>query len=91
MLEPTGAALARERAALVACGLDPDVAPTPPRGVRLRGARRPLRVPVPDAVVDLGDAGVLRLRFTLPAGSYATVLIEELLRPDDASPATGLS
>jgi len=34
---------------------------------------------------------VLRLRFTLPAGSYATVLIEELLQPDVAEPAVGLS
>jgi tRNA pseudouridine13 synthase len=91
VLEPTGAAAQRERAALVACGLDPDVPPTPPRGVRLRGARRPLRVPVPDAVADSSDAGVLRLRFSLPAGSYATVLIEELLRPDDAAPGSGLS
>jgi tRNA pseudouridine13 synthase len=91
VLEPTGAPLQRERAALVACGLDPDATLTPPRGVRLRGARRPLRVPVPDAAVDASEDGVLRLRFTLPAGSYATVLIEELLRPDDAAPAVGLS
>ena len=44
--------------------------------------------------LDAGD--VLRLRFTLPAGSYATVLLEELLGPleegrarADANPAAG--
>lgn len=43
------------------------------------GARRPLRVPVTleDARAD-GD--VLHLRFTLPAGSYATVLLRELTK-----------
>ena len=43
------------------------------------GARRPLRVPVTleDARAE-GD--VLHLRFTLPAGSYATVLLRELIK-----------
>ena len=91
VLEAAGTAAQRERAALVAFDLDPDAMPTPPRGIRLHGARRPFRVPVPDAVVDSSDAGVLRLRFTLPPGSYATVLIEELLQPDDALPEAGLS
>ena len=85
MLDATGAAAQRERAALVACGLDPDALPSPPRGVRLRGARRAFRVPVPDAAADSSDADALRLRFTLPPGSYATVLVEEVVRPDDAS------
>ena len=89
VLEATGAPAQREREALVACGLEPDATPAPPRGVRLRGARRPLRVPVSDASSDF-DGAVLRLRFALPAGSYATVLIEELLRPDDAARESGL-
>jgi len=89
VLEAAGAPAQRERDALQACGLDPDVVPTPPRGVRLHGARRALRVPVPDARADFGD-GILRLRFVLPPGSYATVLVEELLQPDDAARETGL-
>jgi len=89
VLEPTGAPAQREREALAACGLDPDVRPAPLRGVRLRGARRPLRVPVTEARADL-DGDVLRLRFVLPAGSYATVLIGELLGPDDAAGESGL-
>ncbi len=44
------------------------------------GARRLLRVPlVLDSATDEGE-GALRLRFTLPAGSYATVLLRELLK-----------
>jgi tRNA pseudouridine13 synthase len=43
------------------------------------GTRRPLRVPVTleDSKIE-GD--VLHLRFTLPAGSYATVLLRELIK-----------
>jgi tRNA pseudouridine13 synthase len=89
VLEAAGAPAQRERDALQACGLDPDVVPTPPRGVRLHGARRALRVPVPDASADF-DGDILRLRFVLPPGSYATVLIEELLQPDDAARESGL-
>lgn len=43
------------------------------------GVRRPLRVPL--ALEEVGaDGDALRLRFTLPAGSYATVLLRELLK-----------
>jgi tRNA pseudouridine13 synthase len=89
VLEASGAPAQRERDAVRACGLDPDVVPQPPRGVRLHGARRSLRVPVPDAKIKL-DGGVLRLCFVLPPGSYATVLVEELLQPDDAARESGL-
>ena len=89
VLQATGAPAQRERDALQACGLDPDVGPTPPRGVRLHGARRALRVPVPGADAAFDD-GILRLRFVLPPGSYATVLIEELLQPDDGTRESGL-
>lgn len=51
-------------------------------GRDLPGARRPVIVPVtlgdPPLTVDDGDPGRLRLRFSLPAGSYATVLLEAL-------------
>lgn len=48
-------------------------------GDETSGVRRPLRVPVTleDARAE-GD--VLHLRFTLPAGSYATVLLRELIK-----------
>lgn len=47
----------------------------------LPGTRRPLLVPVTDAAAvepPAPDANALRITFTLPAGTYATVLIEAL-------------
>ena len=46
-------------------------------GIRLPGTRRPLRIPLQLHQVKLLDVG-LRLCFTLPAGGYATVVLEEL-------------
>lgn len=44
----------------------------------LRQERRPLRVRVTDMQAEMLDSATLRLAFTLPAGSYATVLLEQL-------------
>jgi tRNA pseudouridine13 synthase len=79
MLEPRAAPQERERAVYQSLGLPSRETLRLPRGIRLRGARRPLRVR-PEAASNefLGD-GVVRLSFTLPPGSYATVLVEELL------------
>jgi len=76
-LAPHGAVAEREAAAMRSFGIEMD-ALRPPRGVRLRGARRPLRVRPDAAALEPTDAG-LALCFTLPPGSYATVLVEELL------------
>ena len=43
----------------------------------LSGARRPMRVPVTELEFDVVDGGA-RLQFFLPAGAYATSLVEEL-------------
>jgi len=51
---------------------------TPPRGIRMRGARRPLRVPAQELGWEWEGDEVLRLGFVLGAGSYATVLVESL-------------
>ena len=49
-------------------------------GIRLPGTRRPLRMPIQLHEVSALDNGVgIRLGFTLPAGGYATVVVEELL------------
>lgn len=45
------------------------------------GARRHLRVPL-DAQLDDDGGSVVRLGFTLPAGSYATVVLRELFKQD---------
>jgi len=77
--QPAGAVRERESRALAACGLDPDAPLRTPPGLRIEGARRALRVQPRDAVVAAGaDSGSARLSFALPAGSYATVLVEEL-------------
>ena len=61
--------------------LDMDIPPpealTAPRGVRLPGARRALRVR-PEGLGLVRDGDSLLLEFALPPGSYATVLLAEL-------------
>ncbi len=83
-LEPRGPALLREREALARLGVPPELARRPPRGLRLRGGRRPLRVRVGDPALRLlpgaaGEPGAVELSFELPPGSFASVLLEELL------------
>ena len=75
--EPSGAPAAREAAARAALGVPPRSELRPPRGIRLPGSRRSLRIRPEDLNVDL-DGDVLRLRFALPRGAFATVLLEEL-------------
>ena len=76
LLAPRGAPAERETAVLRAAGIPERI--VPPRGIKLRGARRPVRVPVPDLVAEVVAPDAVRLRFTLPAGSYATVRVEDL-------------
>jgi tRNA(Glu) U13 pseudouridine synthase TruD len=54
------------------------------RAGSLRGGRRALRIRPGDATLESVSDG-LRLRFMLPPGSYATVLVDDLLDPE--SPA----
>lgn len=78
MAPAAGAPAARERAALARVGVDP-ARFRPPPGVRARGARRPLRVRPEELSFAAEAPGEVSLRFALPAGSYATVLVEALL------------
>lgn len=76
---PRAGAAETEQAVLSRCGV-----PEPleaPRGIRLRGGRRALRVSPGDAEAR-AESGFLHLSFALPPGSYASVLVEELLRVD---------
>lgn len=74
---PRAAARRREQEACAALGVPwVDALPHLDRHL-LPGGRRPLRVPLGDAVATPHD-GWLELRFRLPPGSYATVLVEEL-------------
>ena len=70
----------REAQVLQDQGISPALHRDLPPGLRLRGSRRPLRVPVGDFTWSI-EEGDLWLRFSLPAGSYATVLVEEAVGP----------
>lgn len=73
MPKPEGQPGEEEAEWLASCGLpDPLV---PPRGLRLRGGRRSLRVRASDLRWEPQEEGGLRLAFGLPPGSYATVLV----------------
>ena len=80
---PRGAVAERERAVMAEHGLDPDALRLP--GVRARGARRALRVRPEAAELD-ADGDAVRIAFALPAGSFASVVVEELFGAvEDAS------
>ncbi|MEM7410665.1 MAG: tRNA pseudouridine(13) synthase TruD [Myxococcota bacterium] len=84
MTWPGGAVLERERALLRDQGLDPDALALP--GVRARGARRAPRVQPEGLTLQVQSDSEAELSFGLPAGSYATVLVESLFGPtEDAS------
>lgn len=78
MTRAGGAPGERERAACAAFGIDLDRF-RPPRGVRARGARRPLRVRPAGLRLERAAERELLLSFELPAGSYATQLVDALL------------
>ena len=52
------------------------------------GTRRFVRVPVQKIGVTVSD-NTVNLEFTLPAGSYATILVREILKRDAQPPKTG--
>ena len=76
LLPATGAPHRREETVLRAHGI-PDTLRLPP-GLRLRGARRPFRVRPEAARCEAVGADAVRLVFTLPPGSYASVLVDSL-------------
>jgi tRNA pseudouridine13 synthase len=67
----------------VIAGLGLDPAALDELGRHAPGTRRDLLV-MPEEVSVATDGDRLRLRFTLPAGSYATMLVRELTRADEA-------
>jgi tRNA pseudouridine13 synthase len=52
---------------------------------RARGGRRPLRAPVREASLEVEPEGTVLLRFLLPPGAFATVLLGVLLGPVEAA------
>ena len=84
MMCPAGDALAREEAILAEEGIRLDSF----RHLKgdAEGARRPLRIPVTASAAPGADEGTLRLDFALPKGSFATVLLREVMKTDAALP-----
>jgi tRNA pseudouridine13 synthase len=80
---PEGEARLREEALLEEAGLSlADFA----KWKRIApGTRRFVRVPVSELALDVSDRTLL-LDFTLPAGSYATILVREILKRDAQLP-----
>ena len=54
-----------------------------------RGARRPLRVPLTDVEAAHDDTKGLCLKFSLPPGSYATVVLDEIMKETSPPRADG--
>jgi tRNA pseudouridine13 synthase len=75
----SGEVAAREAAAMVELGVPDGGAVRPPRGIRLAGARRSLRVrPASVSFEHEPERAAVWVKFELPPGSYATVLLEEI-------------
>jgi len=79
---PQGAPADREVQAMQAAGVPPTDEWQLPRGLKLPGARRPLRVAVAEASLVREDEDLV-LAFVLPSGAYATVLVEEVFGETD--------
>ena len=87
MTPPKGEALAIENDVLAKDGLSPASFRTSDYG-RIKGARRPIRVKSKDIeLVGGGDefGPYITVAFSLPAGSYATVLMGELMKVESES------
>jgi len=82
VIEPAGEVAQRENAALESRGIRLENLRAP-RGIRLRGARRALRVRPNNARIRAFPGGFW-LDFELPPGSYATVLIRSVLGREPA-------
>jgi tRNA pseudouridine13 synthase len=91
MLVAAGAVLARETSVLERWELRDLSTLQPPPGIRLRGARRPLRARLADLSLSATGSDSLSIEVTLPPGSYATVLLEELLGDFDDRPVPAVS
>lgn len=77
MLSPGGSVALREASIMASMGIPAAADLVPPRGIRLPGGRRPLRVR-PESPSLSREEDSLSLDFGLPPGSYATVLLSEL-------------
>jgi len=83
MTMPQGQPLAIEQAAMEELGLKPEDFRVEGR-LKVKGARRPLRVRPADVQIAGGvdeHGPHVTVAFTLPAGSFATVMMREIMKP----------
>ena len=85
---PTGVSGQIEAQVLESEGLRPESWLSHVKGLDLDGSRRPLRVPVADPEAEWVDGEGLWLRFGLPAGSFATTLLDQVMGPEAANKET---
>ncbi|MBL0226225.1 MAG: tRNA pseudouridine(13) synthase TruD [Geobacteraceae bacterium] len=78
MTQPAGAVMAMEQLILKKAGVSPGD-PGPGGRLPLQGERRPLRVPLVDALHRV-EGDVLILEFSLTRGSYATSVVREITK-----------
>jgi tRNA pseudouridine13 synthase len=91
MTLPRGEPLEIEQAVFAAAGLKPEDFRVAGR-LRVKGTRRPLRVRPEDVELAAGadeHGPHITLAFTLPAGSFATVLLREIMKVPDPEMAAG--
>ncbi len=84
MMEPSGVQGELERGVLAAQRLTPESFNLA-GALRMEGERRPLRVPLRDASVQEED-GDLIVAFSLPRGSYATCVLDEIMKSKATPP-----
>jgi tRNA pseudouridine13 synthase len=85
MTMPAGEALAIEQAVFEAAGLTPEDFRRAGE-LKVSGARRPLRVQPKDMQLEGGvdeHGPHITIAFTLPPGSFATILVREITKADD--------
>ncbi|MDB5294704.1 MAG: truD [Phycisphaerales bacterium] len=91
MTMPAGEALRAEEESFAARGLKPDDFRRT-GDLKVKGARRPLRVKPTDCKLEAGVDGFgpyVTAAFTLPPGSFATVLMRELMKNEAAETGVG--
>ena len=84
MTLPTGEPLAIEQSVFDRFGLTREDFKRPDRD-QAKGDRRALRVPVREAAIESGSdahGGYLSVHFTLPAGSFGTVVLREIMKAE---------
>ena len=88
MTQPIGAPRVIEEEVLRDEGFDPEAFLAPMRAARIKGERRALRIPLIDAKIEPEDEdleGTLVVSFELPRGSYATIVMREIMKAGDDS------